>query len=1406
MKNHFIKICMLLYVLCLLSTRLVSAQFHNMKFEYLTVDDGLSNNRIRCTFRDSKGFLWIGTEMGLNKYDGSKITVYESVASKANSLLGNDVHTIFEDKESNLWIGTNDGLNLFNRRTETFKHFLSSEAVNSISEDKAHHLWITTNNGINKLTAKGEKIVHYSLGNTDEPEKNTKYLVGEIDKDGLLWLVDYSDKLLKFDPQTGKIAIFRDKRLEKTILEKCIKIDQYGVIWIGTKGNGLFRFDGKSQQFNTFEINTTGTGTSGKSIYSLALDGDQHLLIAVNQSGINRLNVVNKTFEYHLYKSPTGNGLNNENLKCIYKDVEGILWIGTGAGGVNIHNPKKNRFSVYRHNETAKNSVASNAIFRFFEDPEGLIWIGTDGGGLSVFNPVTKYFTNYQHNPSDPYSIGSNSVLGITEDKNHNIWVGCWGGGLNRFDRKSGRFHHYLSDPKDSTSISSNDVWDVKADDKGNLWLSYYALGLDFFDIHKGVIRKYRNNPSDTNSLKSANILSIQRRSDNKYGFVSDIGYFVFDEELNSFKQFKEFNTALFDVFVDRNKNDWVATKGSGLWIKRPNGIIEKYNQSNGFPSNTFCGILEDNNGNIWISSYAGITEYLADTKSFRHFTVADGLQGTQFTSFARLKASDGTLYFGGYNGFNSFHPDSIRTNLFIPKVYFNEFQIFNKLVTTDTPNTVLKQSIEETSEIVLSHKQTVFSFGFNAINYTYPEKAIYAYKMEGYDNDWSYTDYSRRFATYTNLDPGNYVFMVKATNNDGIWNEVPTKIAITIHPPWWKTWWLRSMAIILLSAFMVAFYRIRIANLKRAKKQLEQNVMKRTNELKIANLKLAEHADDLQKAYVNLENKQIQISRQKEILEMQNQENLQITKQLNEANQVKNRFITNISHEFRTPLTLILGPLDSLIASEKNNNRLIEKLTILKRNANRLLRLVNQLLELRNLDSESISIHLEEQDFVLLIRNIYSSFKLKAEQKNIIYTLSVPKESVLGLFDAEKIDKIIFNLLSNAFKFTPEGGRVSINLELADSVTENQNEKQIIVEVTDTGIGIAKKDIAHVFDRFFQSDSSLTRVHKGSGVGLALTKELVDILSGSITAKSEPGIGSSFRLILPFIHRDNGSEQEMNQTASVSLNSNLTEKIFENRFSNQPVDGIKILVVEDNLELRHYLVSILKEKFIVYEANNGITGLEKTKEILPDLIISDVMMPEMDGFQFCEQLKMEWLTSHIPIILLTANADPMKMYHGLEIGADAYITKPFEIQHLITQMESLVSNRKRLMEKFSLNQPALIGIVSGDSSDKDFVNKALALIEENLPNPLFGVEFLADKMNMSRSLLYKKFMTITNMSVGEIIRNSRMEMAAKLLTDKRFSIYEVAIMVGFTDRPQFTRSFTSKYGVGPKQYQQKSS
>jgi len=1131
-------------------------------------------------------------------------------------------------------------------------------------------------------------------------------------------------------------------------------------------------------------------------------------LIAVNHSGINRLDLRSKTFEYYLYKGLTRDGLNNENLKCVYKDREGIIWIGTGAAGVNVYNSQKSRFAVYRHSELADNSVINNAIFRFFEDSQGLIWIGTDGGGLSVFDAKTKNFKNYQHKPSDPYSIGSNSVLGITEDENHDIWIGCWAGGLNRLNRKSGRFYQYHPNAKDQASISSNDVWDVMFDDKGHLWLSYYEVGVDVFDVKKGVVQKYRHNSLDSTSLISNNIMGIIHRADNKLGFISENGYCVFDPLENKFHQNRKLGgLALFDVYEDKNGNHWIATKGNGLWIIWADGKIEKYNKSYGFPSNTICGILEDNQGNMWISTYSGLSEYLTKEKKFRHYNKADGLQGSQFSSFARLKSKDGTLYFGGYSGFVAFNPDSIKTNPYIPHVYINEFQIFNTSVTTKTANTPLKYSIAETNEIVLSYKESVFSFGFSAINFTYPEKSIYAYQMKGYDKGWNYTDFSRRYATYTNLDPGVYTFMVKAANNDGVWNENPAIIHITITPPWWKTWWLRTAVMLLLSGFVIFIYRIRVASLHRSKRQLELKVAERTKELEHTNIELKEHSTQLQIANIDLEDKQKQIliqnekiGRQKENLEKRNEENIQITKQLNEANQVKNRFITNISHEFRTPLTLILGPLDSIISESRGNKPLLEKLNIIKGNAKRLLKLVNQLLELRNVDSESISLQLEEHDLALLIQNIFNSFKLKAEQKQIRYTLVLPYDQIIGIMDSDKFEMIIFNLLSNAFKFTPEGGEitVSVNIVALDTIIQSKTGK-LTVEVADNGSGILKEDLDHIFDRFFQSDSTLTRKHGGSGIGLALAKELAEKLSGNITVVSDPdsnreGKGSCFRVTIP-IEFSKGIPQEKNEALIMDLQIPIMKPKLA--FST-------VLVVEDNKDLRKYLNSELKYKYTIIEAENGQMAIEKAKEFLPDIVVSDVMMPVMDGFRFCELLKTDWQTSHIPIILLTAKTDTASLYQGLEIGADAYMPKPFEIQHLIAQISNLISNRKKLFEKYSASQTQAISMLSNDSVDKELINKALKIIEENLSNSSFGVDLLADKMNMSRSLLYKKVMAVTNISIGEIIRNIRLEKAAELLKENRFSILEIALKVGFTDRPQFTRSFTNKYGEGPKQYQQK--
>lgn len=1387
---------------------IILAQFADMKFEYLTVDNGLSNNRIRCIMRDSKDFLWIGTEMGLNKYDGLNFTVYENIESDENSISGNDVLCILEDSKRNLWFGTNKGLNLFNRKTESFSTLIKGR-INSIIEGKQNTIWVTTNDGIYKLIENKKIALPIKLPSVYTGLKESKFLVSDIDKYGNLWLVDNSNVLWKFNPQNSSFTAFTDSRFPKTDLEKCIKIDNYGIVWIGTKEAGLFSFDSKLQKFNKYNVNANGTGISGKSVYSLTLDGNEHLLITVNQSGLNRLNVKNKTFEYFLSKGAVAGGLNNENLKCVYKDKEGITWIGTGTAGINIHNPRKNRFLSYHH--TGENSLSDNNVFRFFEDSQGLIWIGTDGGGVSLFDPKTKIFKNFRHNPADPYSIGGNSALCITEDRNHDIWIGCWAGGLNKYDRKSGRFFHFLSNPEDATSISSNDVWAIQTDSDGHLWLSYYEIGLDVFDINKGVIKKYRNNPSDTSSLPSNVVLGINHLKNNKIGFITENGYCIYNPETKVFQRNKKLDgVSLFDVYEDKKGNLWVATKGSGLWIIWANGKIEKFNKSNGFPSNVACGILEDNQGNIWISTYSGLSEYVIQNKNFRHYSLEDGLQGAQFTPFAKLKAFDGTLYFGGYNGFNSFNPESIKPNSFIPPVFINEFQIFNKSVTLNTPNTPLTNVISETKELVLSYKQSVFSFGFAANNYTYPKKALYAYKMNGYDKAWIYTDINRRYATYTNLNPGKYTFMVKATNNDGIWNEKQVFIDITITPPWWGTWWFRIIVILLISSIIVSIYRIRINGLKKTKKELEIKVSIRTEELIKSNLKLEEHSTKLETFNSVLEEKQKQILsqneemlQQKNVLERWKEENIIITKQLNEANQVKNRFFTNISHEFRTPLSLILAPLDSIISYPELNHSIIDKLKIIKENGTRLLRLVNQLLELRNIDSENIPLQLAEQDIIQFLKSIYNSFLIEAESKHITYNFISSHHKLIGLIDSEKLEKIVSNLLSNAFKFTQNAAEISIHAEVEDITKDESNKvRNLMITVADSGIGIEQTDLPHIFDRFFQSDSSLTRKHEGSGIGLALCKELVEIYSGSISVESEPEKGSRFVVTIPVELREEilYGKKDRKNGYTLKHDKKTEENVAAVRKSTLSMRTL--LIVEDNYDMRRYLRTELENEFNIIEAKNGQNGIEKAKEFLPDIVLSDVMMPIMDGFRFCELLKTDWQTSHIPIVLLTAKTDAESLYTGLEIGADAYIAKPFDMLQLRIQIKNLVNNREKLIKKYSAVKITNT-IHAKDSPEKELINKVMQIIDENIANQLFGVDLLADKLNMSRSVLYKKVMEITNVSIGEIIRKTRLEKAALLLQENRHSIMEIALSVGFTDHPQFTRSFTNNFGIGPKQYQQ---
>lgn len=1380
-----------------------------MKFEYLTVDDGLSNNRPKCVLRDSKGYLWIGTESGLNKFDGHKITVYENIPFQSNSLSNNMINCIFEDSNLNIWIGTENGLNLFDRKTDTFQRFIfdSTEVINGanfitkVNEDRNGNLWISTYNGLKKWICDNQKFVSFEIPAMIQNSAANKIYSFDIDKNNNLWIVS-DGNLWFFNTQSLQFISYSDSfMLPSASLEKCIAIDHSGKIWVGSRGGGLFNFDNETKKFKLFPSKANGEGTNGKEIMDLLFENNRYLLIAVNHGGLNRFDLQTNTFEYCLYDERKANGLNNDGILSLYIDEEDILYVGTTGGGLNISNPKKARFNWYRHNFNDNNSLVYNVIWTFYEDSFGLIWIGTDGGGLSIFDPKKKTFTNYQHNPADPFSISGNAVLSITEDQNHDLWLGTWGAGLNRFDRNSGKFLHYLPNPNDSTSISSINIWDLITDDEGHLWIGKNTNSLDVFDIKKGVIKR----------LPDGNLMTANRRNDNKLNGKVRNSFNLYDNHPDSVNRNElTRNLYLSDIFYDKNDNIWVGTMEEGLWIFTSDSTVLKHTRETGFPSNSICGIVADNQDNIWISHREGLTQYLTETKQFRHFTKADGLQGKQFNTFAHLKASDGTLYFGGYNGFNSFLPENIEINTIIPPVYIDEFQIFNLPVFPGIPDSPLKQVITETKEIVLSYKQSVFSFGFTAINFTYPEKAMYAYKMEGYDVNWNYTDASRRYASYTNLNPGDYTFMVKATNNDGVWNEQPAMIKITITPPYWQTKTFRAIVFMVLVLSLYSLFYLRIRMIKSQKKELEMLVNKRTlevnrqkqdieqknRELELKNSAISEQAQQLKESYELLFEREAKIRKQAE--------------QLKEIDQLKNSFFTSISHEFRTPLSLIISPLEAIMKGHSPDGGSNYKYKLMYRNALILLNLINEILELQKAEAGFINLKVSRLNIVEYIENIVSVFNEIARQSAINYRFHCPVESFSGYIDQDKITKILYNLISNAFKFTHEGDEISIDLSF-NQATDNLNFAHAVIVVRDTGTGILPEDTAFIFDRFFQAKDSGKSGYSGTGIGLALTKQLVQIHRGTIEVHSIHSEGTEFRVILP-VQKVCFSASEISEPGDAVPFDEYTRFLKDEIISSlhtpsKPVESRNthsapiILVIEDNEDMLEFIKNQLEKNYKVHTTTNGLEGYTKAFDLIPDIIISDIMLPGMDGTEICRKLKNDEKTSHIPIILLTAKTSAESELEGIENGADDYITKPFNMEVLEAKIKNLTDIRKKLAKRFGAQLLLMPSEIPVSNQEKRFLEKSIKIIEENMESPFFDVNRLASEIGMSRMQLYRKFKSISNQSVNDFIRTIRLKRAAQYLEQNELNISEIAIKTGFQNASYFSKCFEEEFGVLPSKY-----
>jgi ligand-binding sensor domain-containing protein/signal transduction histidine kinase/DNA-binding response OmpR family regulator len=1365
-------------VFTILLSGFLIAQAPVLRFKHLGNEQGLSNSTVETIFQDSRGFMWFGTRDGLNKYDGYQMTVYRYNAADSNSISDNYIKYLYEDSHHTLWVGTLNGLNRFNPGSNNFTRFrhqpaddrsLSHNLVTCIYEDKKERLWISTfGGGLNLLDRRTGVFSHFrhhpsqplSLG-----DNNVNSLCE--DSNGNLWVATESG-LQAFDREKSS---FRSLTMPASFdkAHQVIRIvcsDGKGNLWLGTEERGLLFCNPAQGSFIKYEhLEKDASSLSTNQVRSILPDSKGHLWTGGVNGGLDLFNASNGSF-FHYQNEPENNrSLSQRTVSAIFEDRQGILWIGTHRGGINIYVPGAEKFKLYQQ-QPDLNSLSYNDVKAFCEDSQGRIWIGTDGGGLNLFDRNRQTFRQYKYNPYNAGTIGSNEVLNITEDRQGNLWTGTWGGGLNLYHAASESFTRFVNNPADKNSISSNYVQKILEDSKGNLWIATYYGGLN---LYNSTTRQFSRITGSGNQVFSgSNAVSL---AEDKKGRIwigtDDGGLNCYNPATGTFAHYftnDEKKPDLRVLFIDSKDRLWVGQSGLYLFNAAAD-TFSLYTREAGLATEFIKGITEDEAGNFWIATSNGITRFNPDLHQYKKYNTGDGLQGLEFEANAYLKTKDGQMYFGGINGFNAFYPREITTNKFVPPVYITDLQIFNQKMEPGAQHSPLQKEISITNKITLDYKQASFSFGFAALDYTASENNQYAYKLDGWDKDWNYVGTERK-AAYTNLDPGTYVFHVKASNNDGVWNEQGTAITIVILPPFWKTWWFILLLLALL--FYLAYKAL---------------AFKRSSELK----KIGE-------------------------------------KKREEVHQLKLQFFTNISHEFRTPLTLILGPLEKMIKEEQVAAHL-HYYKLMQKNAYRLLDLVNEVMDFRKVESGVLQLKVMPGNPALFLQEISEEFNEWAMEKNIRFTVHDLSSLSEAWFDNQVLEKIIYNLLSNAFKYTPPGGEITLDMrtslqDLKPSfphelllLNDYKASEYLHFRIADNGIGISKESIEHLFERYFRVNEN----HLGSGIGLAFVKSLAFLHKGSIRVYSERNKGTEIIISLPMRKEDYTEEERWigdpaKQAKQLeSLVSNQRYNFMTPAANDTPVAATEavsgplpvILIVDDNSELRAFLKSSLMGDYMIVEASDGQMGFEKAKELMPDIIISDVMMPVLDGIAFCKLVKEDLNTSHIPFMMLTAKTALSSNIEGAASGADFYFGKPLSIELLLLTIRNTLEQRRKSKERFLKDYYYEAKELVNSSKDKEFMENLLTQIDAHLMDPDFDISVLCNSMGMSKTNLYQKIKQLTGQSTGDFVRTIRLKKAAYIMTHEDVPISEVILRIGIQTQSYFTKAFKKEFGKTPSQFLQ---
>ena len=1332
----------------------------------------LSSTFVRCIYKDSRGFMWLGTATGLIRYDGTTLYRYEHGRGSASAIPDNRINAIVEDGSNNLWIGTAQGLVIYNRELDNFidvdsiagnTNHLNNRYITALLADGEGRMWIGTHGtGINVYDPKTLTFTYLTGSAGQDNPPPTDYITS-------LFLVDHT----VWAGTKGGLNLFNTREMRRLPLPVTdqslaskeitqVNADPAGNMWLTTVDREVIRLTPEGERFRVRKTLLKGhmLKEGEGSIFTLAIDAESNVWIAGENSGLIRIDA--KTDAIVRYDAEEGNArkLPTNSIRYVYADNSGILWVGTYNRGAWIIDNQAKKFDAYQRSEFMKAGLQGYNVKALAEDKDGNIWIASDGGGLGKLDTRTGELRCHEEING---KLGTRYLSAILFDKAGNLWIGTWGRGVYKVNLKSLEVANYRIE---SNGFGDNKVFSLYEDSRKTIWAGSVGSGLFYFDHKSAAFEGLNEQVRPDYIRKSAYVARILEDADNALWVATLFGLYRLDFRYGNMyevtlypKNNQPDSIGSYDIqtiYEDTKKNLWFGTGDYGLaLLPYGDAVFSHIMKQDGLISNAIRGILEDAAGNMWISSNAGLSKYDPAANTFRNYTKEDGLPSNEFNANACLAGRDGKFYFGSDRGLVAFYPDSIQHNPTQPVVYLTDLKLNNQSVQIGTHGSPLKKHISLTSDIHLPYNQRSFAIDFVAINYGQSSRNQYCYRLEGFDEDWNCVG-SGTSATYTNIDPGHYVFLVQASNSDGVSSETPARLEITIHQAPWKTWWAFLLYSVLIFSVISFLLRVRIERIK-IKSQLELERLAREKE----------HA-------------------------------------LSES---KTQFFTNVSHEFRTPLSLIRMPLESLISMNDLPSGVKERLGTIRTSAEKMTRLVNELMDFNKLEGAKLTLRVQHGELVQFITDIASVFHDVASKRNIHFGIHSMVRSLEGWFDRDKLEKVLVNVLSNAFKFTSDNGQINVIISAADSVVSGGATKMRCLElvIVDNGIGIPADELPFIFDKFYQAKSSEKISNPGTGIGLSLTKGLVELHHGSIRAESAPAHETKFVIQLP-IDRGAYADGEISEPAGYIVGTDTSDntgsdKSPANGSAEEDQDKAQILIVEDNDELRKYLAMELRHQFAVLEAKDGSEGLALAFERSPDLIISDILMPLKTGIELCREVKSSLKTSHIPFILLTAKAMVDDQIAGIATGADLYITKPFSIRFLIAHVNQIIESREKLYSRFSQDVYLLPGKVAGNEIDKAFLQKAIDFIVSNIQEPQLGVDSIADLFNLSRMQVYRKIKALTGKSVVEFIRMVRVKQALKLMDTHQFTLSEIAFRTGFNSSSYFTRVFKDEYGKTPSEY-----